>query len=94
MGALAHNLHVVAPGNWKLLLLDPGQWCANISSILKYLMITHFEAVLLVENYISNRIMQDFHVHQKFLFAGTWKLFCMLTHFVAVFFVKNNTSNR
>ena len=62
MGALAHNLHVVAPGNWNLLLLDPGQWCANISSILKYLMITHFEAVLLVENHLSNRIMQDFHV--------------------------------
>ena len=36
MGALAHNLHVVAPGNWKLLLLDPGQWCANIFSILNY----------------------------------------------------------
>ena len=93
MGALAHNLHVVAPGNWKLLLLDPGQWCANIFSILKYLMITHFEAVLFVENYTSNR-MQDFHVHQKFLFLGTWKLFWMITHIVAVFFVKNNTSNR
>ena len=55
MGALAHNLHVVAPGNWKLLLLDPGQWCASIFSILKYLMITHFEAVLFVENNTSNR---------------------------------------
>ena len=30
MGALAHNLPVVAPGNWILLLLDPGQLCANI----------------------------------------------------------------
>ena len=29
-GALAHNLHVVAPGNWILPLLDPGQRCANI----------------------------------------------------------------
>ena len=55
MGALAHNLHVVAPGNWKLLLLDPGQWCANIFRVFKlFLMITHFEVVLFLRNNASN----------------------------------------
>ena len=60
MGAVAHNLPVVAPGNWILLLLNPGQWCAfsNLfQRLLKFLLIIHFRAVLCGKSFIAASVL-------------------------------------